>query len=193
VLPGSRRSEIERIGPVFFETMALLQRREPALRFVLPAATGALREALSKLVASYPQLAITLTENGSHLALEAADAVLVKSGTVALEAALYKKPMVISYKMSGLTYQLMKRQSYLPYVGLPNILAGRFVVPELLQDAATAPALADAMWHQLNDAPNRRILHEIFSEMHETLRCQAAMRAAEVIAEVAYAARKSSA
>jgi lipid-A-disaccharide synthase len=185
VLPGSRRSEVARIGPVFFAAMALMQQREPGLRFVMPAATPTLREALQALAQAHPQLALTLTEGCSHLAIEAADAVLIKSGTATLEAALYKKPMVISYKVPWLTGQIMKRQGYLPYVGLPNILAGRFVVPEILQDFATPQALADATLRQLNDEANRRTLEQIFGELHLTLRHQAGERAAEVIAAVA--------
>jgi len=190
VLPGSRRSEIERIGPVFFAAMALMQQREPALQFVVPAATPALHEVLNTLAAAYPQLSLTITDGGSHLAIEASDAVLIKSGTSTLEAALYKKPMVISYKVPWLTGQIMKRQGYLPYVGLPNILAGRFVVPEILQDFATPEALADAVLRQLNDEANRSTLEQVFTEMHHTLRHGAGERAAEVIATVAMDGKK---
>jgi lipid-A-disaccharide synthase len=189
VLPGSRRSEIERIGPVFFAAMALMQQREPSVRFVMPAATSALHEVLKTLALAHPQLTLTITDGGSHPALEASDAVLIKSGTSTLEAALYKKPMVISYKVPWLTGQIMKHQGYLPYVGLPNILAGRFVVPEILQDFATPQALADATLRQLNDDANRRSLEQIFSELHQTLRHRAGERAAEVIASVAAAGK----
>jgi len=98
--------------------------------------------------------------------------------------------MVISYKVPWLTGQIMKRQGYLPYVGLPNILAGRFVVPEILQDFATPEALADAMLRQLNDDANRSTLEQVFTEMHHTLRHRAGERAAEVIATVAMDGKK---
>ncbi|MGI4811851.1 MAG: lipid-A-disaccharide synthase [Janthinobacterium lividum] len=182
VMPGSRRSEIRLIGPLFFETMRLLQGREPSLRFVLPAASQAARELLAPLLAEYADLSLTVVDSASHMAIEAADAVLTKSGTSTLEAALYKKPMVISYKVPALTAQIMKRQGYLPYVGLPNILAGRFVVPELLQHFATPRALADATLAQLNDDANRGSLVDLFSGMHRTLQQGTAERAAEVIA-----------
>jgi lipid-A-disaccharide synthase len=184
VLPGSRRSEIALIGPTFFDAMELMQLREPGVRFVMPAANAALRELLQPLVAAHPNLSLTITEGKAQVAMTAADAILVKSGTVTLEAALLKKPMVISYKVPWLTGQIMQRQGYLPYVGLPNILAGRFVVPEILQHFATPEALADATLKQLNDDANRATLTEIFTEMHHALRQNTAQRAAEAVAQV---------
>ncbi len=184
VLPGSRQGEIKRIAPVFFATMALLSQREPSLRFILPVATPSARAQLQPLIDAWPQLPLTLVEGASHLALEAADAVLLASGTATLEAALYKKPMVISYQVPWLTAQIMKRQGYLPYIGLPNILAGRFVVPELLQHHATPEALADAMLYQLDNEANRRDLNDLFTQMHHTLKNQAALRAAQAIVEL---------
>ena len=191
VLPGSRRSEIALIGPTFFAAMEEMQRREPGLRFVVPAATPALRALLQPLADAHPGLALTLTEGNAQRVMTAADAVLVKSGTVTLEAALLKKPMVISYKVPWLTGQIMRRQGYLPYVGLPNILAGRFVVPELLQHFATPVALADAMLTQLHDEANRRTLVDVFSQMHETLRRNTAECAAEAVARVIEARKLS--
>src|SRR6201991_536412 len=184
VLPGSRRSEIDLIGPTFFAAMEMMQHQEPSLRFVMSAATPTLREMLRPLVDSHPGLALTITDGQAQLAMTAADAILVKSGTVTLEAALLKKPMVISYKVPWLTGQIMKRQGYLPYVGLPNILAGRFVVPEILQHFATPEALADATLKQLNDEANRATLTEIFTEMHHVLRQNTAQRASEAVASV---------
>jgi lipid-A-disaccharide synthase len=184
VLPGSRRSEIELIGPTFFDAMELMQLREPGVRFLMPAANPALRALLQPLVAAHPHLSLTITDGGAQTAMTAADAILVKSGTVTLEAALLKKPMVISYKVPWLTGQIMRRQGYLPYVGLPNILAGRFVVPEILQHFATPEALADATLQQLNDDANRRTLTDIFTDMHIALRQNTAQKAAEAVARV---------
>jgi lipid-A-disaccharide synthase len=184
VLPGSRRSEISLIGPTFFDAMELMQRREPGVRFLMPAANPALRELLQPLVDAHPNLSLTITDGHAQTAMTAADAILVKSGTVTLEAALLKKPMVISYKVPWLTGQIMKRQGYLPYVGLPNILAGRFVVPEILQHFATPEALADATLKQLNDDANRRTLTEIFTDMHIALRQNTSQKAAEAVARV---------
>ncbi|CCD29541.1 Lipid-A-disaccharide synthase [Candidatus Glomeribacter gigasporarum BEG34] len=189
VLPGSRNSEIARIAPVFFAAMARMHERGRRLRFVMPAASPAIRGALQRLAGRYPQLPLSLIDGHSHRALEACDAALVASGTATLEAALYKKPMVISYQVPWLTAQIMKRQGYLPYIGLPNILAGRFIVPELLQRSATPNALADALFDQLDNDANRRALNEIFTQLHHTLKRGAAARAADAIAEVIHAAR----
>ncbi|CCD37775.1 Lipid-A-disaccharide synthase [Candidatus Paraburkholderia kirkii UZHbot1] len=184
VLPGSRRSEISLIGPTFFDAMELMQLREPAVRFLMPAAHPALRELLQPLVETHPRLSLTITDGNAQRAMTAADAILVKSGTVTLEAALLKKPMVISYKVPWLTGQIMKRQGYLPYVGLPNILAERFVVPEILQHFATSEALADATLKQLNDEANRRTLREIFTDMHIALRQNTSQKASQAVARV---------
>ncbi|CAH2798791.1 MAG: Lipid-A-disaccharide synthase (EC [uncultured Caballeronia sp.] len=184
VLPGSRRSEISLIGPTFFDAMELMQLREPAVRFLMPAANPALRELLQPLVEAHPRLSLTITDGNAQRAMTAADAILVKSGTVTLEAALLKKPMVISYKVPWVTGQIMKRQGYLTYVGLPNILAERFVVPEILQHFATSEALADATLKQLNDEANRRTLREIFTDMHIALRQNTSQKAAQAVARV---------
>jgi lipid-A-disaccharide synthase len=190
VLPGSRRSEIRLIGPVFFEAMALMQAREPGVQFVMPAATPLLRQMLQPLADAHPNLALTIIDANAQLAMTAADALLVKSGTVTLEAALLKKPMVISYKVPWLEGQIMRHMGYLPYVGLPNILAGRFVVPEILQHFATPEALATATLIQLRDETNRRALTEVFTEMHHTLRQNTAQRAAEAVVRVLEARRR---
>ncbi|WP_322069343.1 lipid-A-disaccharide synthase [Paraburkholderia bannensis] len=184
VLPGSRRSEINLIGPTFFDAMQIMQQREPGLRFVMPAATPAIHAQLQELASQHQGLALTIVDGQSQVAMTAADAILVKSGTVTLEAALLKKPMVISYKVPWLTGQIMRRQAYLPYVGLPNILAGRFVVPEILQHFATPEALADATLTQLHDEANRRTLTEVFTQMHHALRQNTQERAAEVVVRV---------
>jgi len=151
VLPGSRQSEVRNLGATFFEAMSRMHRMDGNLAFVLPAANAALHAIVEELHAQHPEIDLTIVDGQSHLAMESADVVLLASGTATLEAALYKKPMVISYKVPWLTAQIMKRQGYLPYVGLPNILSGRFVVPELLQDDATPEALARETLLQLND------------------------------------------
>ncbi|CAB3795007.1 lipid-A-disaccharide synthase [Pararobbsia alpina] len=184
VMPGSRRSEIALIGPLFLAAIDLIHEREPDVRFVLPAASPVVRELLQPMLAAHPRLPLTIVDGDSHGVLEASDAMLIKSGTSTLEAALYKKPMVISYKVPWLTGEIMRRQGYLPWVGLPNILERRFVVPELLQEDATPVALADAMLEQLNNEAHRAELVEIFIRMHETLRRNTAESAATTIAEV---------
>lgn len=184
VLPGSRQSEVRHLGATFFAAMARMQAMDAALSFVVPAANAPLRAIIEQHASHYPQLDVTVIDGQSHLAMEAADVVLLASGTATLEAALYKKPMVISYKVPWLTAQIMKRQGYLPYVGLPNILSGRFVVPELLQDDATPEALARETLLQLNDHNNTAFLYQHFTQMHQTLRRNTADIAADVVADL---------
>ena len=187
VLPGSRGSEIELIAPIFFDTMAVLANKLKGqkLYFLIPVATARLRaplEALkSQLQNQYPEIQIHLIDGHADLVLEAADAVLIASGTATLQAALWKKPMVISYKVPWLTGQIMKRQGYLPYVGLPNILCGEFVVPELLQNEAKPEALANALMTWLENPNKVTQLKSRFTEMHETLRRPTGLLVAQAV------------
>ena len=142
VLPGSRRGEIQHIAPTFLQAVALLARQRPELKFVLPVVPG-LRSMIEPMVAQWaPDAPLQVLDGQSHDALAACDVTLIASGTATLEAALFKRPMVISYKISGLSWQLMKRMGYLPWVGLPNILLRDFVVPERLQHDATPEQLS---------------------------------------------------
>ena len=195
VLPGSRGSEIELIAPIFFQTMYELAKRMPgqSLHFVIPVATPRLREPLEALLISTleknPDLHIHLINGEADTVLEAADVVLIASGTATLQAALWKKPMVISYKVPWLTAQIMKRQGYLPYVGLPNILCGEFVVPELLQDDATPSRLADALLDWLNNPNKVNQLINRFAQMHETLRRPTGLLVAQAVAQTIVAGK----
>lgn len=189
VLPGSRSSEIELIAPVFFETMALLAERLEGqkLHFLIPVATPRLRapleDLLVKIKTKNPDIEIHLLDGMADEVLEASDVVLIASGTATLQAALWKKPMVISYKVPWLTAQIMKRQGYLPYVGLPNILCGEFVVPELLQDDATPQKLAKALQEWLDHPAKVAELKARFAQMHETLRRPTGLLVAQAVAQ----------
>jgi len=189
VLPGSRGSEIELIAPVFFDTMRLLADRLKGekLQFLIPIATPRLRAPLERLKADTqalnPEISIHLLDGEADVVLEASDVVLIASGTATLQAALWKKPMVISYKVPWLTAQIMKRQGYMPYVGLPNILCGEFVVPELLQDDATSEKLTNALLAWLNNPTKVAELKMRFAKMHETLRRPTGLLVAEAIAQ----------
>ncbi|MDO8713562.1 MAG: lipid-A-disaccharide synthase [Polynucleobacter sp.] len=195
VLPGSRVSEIELIAPIFFEAMAELTKRMQgqSLHFVIPVATPRLRTPLEALLKSTleknPDLHIYLIDGEADAVLEAANVVLIASGTATLQAALWKKPMVISYKVPWLTAQIMKRQGYLPYVGLPNILCGEFVVPELLQDDATPSKLADALLDWLNNPDKVNQLKSRFAQMHETLRRPTGLLVAQAVAQTIVAGK----
>ncbi len=182
-LPGSRRAEVEHIALALFGALAHIGRRHPRARFVVPAADAHLRERLAALLAAAPGAApyTTLLDGRSHDCLEAADGVLVASGTASLETALYKKPMVIVYRMPRLSWWIMRRMGYLPWVGLPNILAEATLVPELLQDQAKPPAIAEALLRQLDDPARCAQLRERFAAMHERLRRDTPALAAEAI------------
>jgi lipid-A-disaccharide synthase len=144
VLPGSRGGEVAHLMPVFAETMRLLAARHSDLAFVVPAADHARHAAITEHLKSY-ELPVQVVEGNGREVMKAADCVLLASGTATLEAMLLRKPMVIAYRMAWLSWQILSRVVTTEFVGLPNILAGRAVVPELLQDAATPAALADAV------------------------------------------------
>ncbi len=183
VLPGSRRSEIQYNAPSFLQAAAVLHARRPDLRFVLPVAPG-LRPLIDPLLALHARgVPITVTDGGSHTALAACDVTVIASGTATLEAALFRRPMVIGYRIHALSWQLMKHMGYQPWIGLPNILCREFVVPELLQQACTPQALADAALAWL-DAPVRSAqLARRFEDLHHRLRQDTARRATDAIAQ----------
>ncbi len=188
LLPGSRRSEIGHLLPRLAAAAALMQRQRPALRFVLPVAPG-LRPLVDALLARLPAgAAISLLHGQSHEALAACDLTLVASGTAALEAALFKRPMVITYHLAWLNWQRMKRMAYQPWFGLPNILCREFVVPELIQDAATPEALAREGLAWLDDTERVVALQHRFAELHLSLRQNTAQKATDAIAQVIAAA-----
>jgi lipid-A-disaccharide synthase len=185
VMPGSRMGELKYLAAPFVAAVKLLARRDPDLRFVVPMVGEKQRAYFQQLVAQacLSDVAIDLVDD-SHLAIEAADAVLVASGTATLEVALFKKPMVIAYKVMAASWHIMKHMGYQPWIGLPNILSREFVVPEYLQGAATPQALADAVWQQLNDAPNRARLVQRFTDMHHSLLRNSAQESAAAVMRV---------
>lgn len=184
VLPGSRRSEVEYIAPVFLQAVALLHRQRAALRIVLPLAPGLRRVVEPLLVTHAPGVPLQLLEGQSHAALAACDVALVASGTATLEAALFKRPMVIGYRMQALSWQIMKRMRYQPWVGLPNILCREFVVPELIQGDCQAGALAVATLRWLDDPAAGAALARRFEDLHHELRRDTARCATDAIAQV---------
>jgi lipid-A-disaccharide synthase len=184
ILPGSRRSEITAIAPVFLQAASRLHQARPGLRFVLPVAPG-LRELLQPLVAAYAAgVPLQLLDGQSHAALAACDVTLIASGTATLEAALFKRPMVIGYRMHPLSWQIMKRLRYQPWVGLPNILCREFVVPELIQGDCHPAALAAAVLQWLDDPSACERLGARFQDLHLLLRQDTATKASDVIAQV---------
>ena len=184
LLPGSRRSEITHIAPRILAAAALMQRQRPGLRFLMPLVPG-LQALVAPMLAQHaPGLDVQLLAGRSHEALAACDVTLIASGTATLEAALFKVPMVITYHLAWLNWQRMKRMRYQPWFGLPNILSGKFVVPELIQDDATPEALARAGLAWLDDAPRVAALQRCFTDLHHQLRQNTAKKASDVIAQV---------
>lgn len=183
MLPGSRQSELHYMARLFVQTARMIIASNPNVHFLVPLVSRETRNLFEEELyrAGGADLPLTVLFGHAHVAMTAADAVLVASGTATLEAALLKCPMVITYKMSPLTWRMMQRKKYLPYVGLPNILAGRFVVPELLQDDATPTNLSQAVLNLVNDETVRLKLFKVFSSLHQDLKQNTAERAVETI------------
>jgi lipid-A-disaccharide synthase len=180
VLPGSRRSEIEAILPTFAATVKHLADARRDIQFVLPVVPG-LRELVRRHAGDAP---ITLVDGRSHEVLAACDVTLIASGTATLEAALFKRPMVIAYKMNPVSWQIMKRMQLQPWVGLPNILCGEFVVPERIQEAATPERLAADVLAWLDQPQRAEALARRFTDLHLLLRRDTARTATDAIAQI---------
>jgi lipid-A-disaccharide synthase len=194
LLPGSRQSEMAYMAETFIETAKLIHQSLPKVLFLVPLVTRETRllfeAALYRRQAN--ELPIRLLFGHAHEAMAASDAVLVASGTATLEAALLKRPMVIAYKMAPLSYRLMRRMGYLPYIGLPNILSGRFVVPEFIQNEATPENLSKALLNFQGDKEICANIGKSFREIHLRLKQNTAEKAAEaVLASLPFEVRKN--
>ncbi len=185
ILPGSRKAELKYIAPRFLAAAALLRQARPGVLFVLPAAPGLMDEVQALVRASGLQDQVLVTSGQSHTALAACDVTLIASGTATLEAALFKRPMVIAYNMHWLSWHIMAPKQIQPWVGLPNILCREFVVPELLQAAATPQALCAAVLQWLDAAPGKiDSLQEKFTALHLELQRDTCRLAADAIEKV---------
>jgi lipid-A-disaccharide synthase len=188
LLPGSRQSEIRHLALRFFRAAALIQSARPAIQFIVPAVPGLMPEIQTIAAHSGMAGSLQLLSGQSHTALAACDVTLIASGTATLEAALFKRPMVIAYHMSWVSWQIMRRKRLQPWVGLPNILCREFVVPELLQDAATPEALAAEVLQTLDalrDAPAKMAaLQSRFRAMHIDLLRDTSQLATDAIEKV---------
>ncbi len=183
LLPGSRQSELRYMADTFIATAKLLAQKIERPLFLVPLVSRETREIFEAALyrADAGELPLTILFGHARDALAAADVALVASGTATLEAALLKKPMVITYKMAEASWLLMRRMGYLPYIGLPNVLAGEFVVPELLQHDATPENLAQALHNSLNDSMLRARLPQRFAAIHRQLKCNTAEQAARAV------------
>ena len=188
LLPGSRKSEIQHLALRFFQAATLVRQARPAVKFIVPALPSlkGLIEQAARASGLPGQLQVV--EGQSHAVLAACDVTLIASGTATLEAALFKRPMVIAYRMGWLSWQILQRKRLQPWVGLPNILCRDFVVPELLQDAATPQALADALlgWLDTSDATSEKIiaLQQKFTSLHAELQRDTPRMAVHAIEQV---------
>ncbi len=180
LMPGSRGGEVGRLGSLFFDAAERLQALKPGVRFVLPCASPQRRAQIETLLQGR-NLPLTLLDGQSHLALAACDAVLIASGTATLEALLYKRPMVVAYRLAPLTFWILKRMVKSPYISLPNLLAQRLLVPELLQDDATPEALAQTLLPLIDGGAEQT---RGFDAIHRTLRRDASNQAADAVLEL---------
>ena len=187
VMPGSRVDEVKGCGPVFFEAVERLLQRQGDAHVLIPAIDEQARNNILCVASLYPRLAqaMQVVVGESHRTMEAADAVLVASGTAALECALFKKPMVVGYKMPAITGMIMQKKALIHCVSLPNILLGENVVPEFLQFFCEPDAISYALEDAINNEVRRKMLVERFSAMHESLLADTANLAADVIVGMA--------
>lgn len=182
LMPGSRNGELRKLGLLFLQTAHWCLQRNPQLQFIVPCANAERRQQMEMIITdSGLELPLTLLDGQGHAALAACDAVLIASGTATLEAMLFKRPMVVAYRMAGLTFKILKRLVKVGHVALPNLLAGREVAPEFLQDAATPQAMGSALLARLGDTAERLQTEAVFLELHQLLRRDADRAAAEAV------------
>jgi lipid-A-disaccharide synthase len=187
LLPGSREAEIAHLAPRFFRAARHMLGQRPALRFAVPTlpALRAQVQAAAQAAGFAPgDSAVQLFEGQSHGVLAACDVALVASGTATLEAALFKRPMVIAYHMPWLSWQIMRRKQLQPWVGLPNILCQEFVVPEFIQERAQPDALAAAVLDWLDRPQQAAAVQQRFEQLHHLLRRDTARLASDAIEKI---------
>lgn len=184
LLPGSRASEVERMGKLFMHAAVFCLEQDPELLFYIPAANSDRYRQLHHQLNDYVDFPIQLFNGNSHRVMAAADVLLLASGTVALEALLLKKPMVVAYKMAPLTFKILSWLVKTPFVSLPNLLANKLLVPELLQDQATPEKLSACVMHYFENPDETSDLSNTFAEMHLTLKRDASARAAAAVAKL---------
>jgi len=180
LMPGSRGGEVSRLGSLFLDAAARLRTLRPGIQFVLPCSSPERRAQLEQMLVGL-DLPLTLLNGRSHEALAACDAVLIASGTATLEALLYKRPMVVAYKVAPLTYRILKRLVTSAYISLPNLLAERLLVPEMIQDTATPEALAQLLAPLLDGG---EVQTEGFDVIHRALRRDASVQAAQAVLQL---------
>ncbi len=192
LMPGSRRAEIDRLGSIFFQTARNCLQQNPALQFVVPCANAERCQQVQEMLAGLGLSEhFQVFEGHSHIAMQAADLVVLASGTATLEAMLFKRPMIVCYRLAALTYFLASRMLKVPYVSLPNLLANELLVPEYLQDKVTVPALTIEIERMLSDVTRQNAMLEKFVEIHRNIRCDASAQAADAVLQLIRAKSKA--
>lgn len=183
LLPGSRQSEVRYMASTFIDTAKIIAVRQPAVHFLVPLVSRETRAIFEEAMyaADAGSLPLAILFGHAREAIAASDVALVASGTATLETALARKPMVITYKVADLTYRLMRKMWYTPWLGLPNVIAGEFLVPEILQHDATPENLAQAVLNSLNDPAVNRRLPERLEQIRQLLRRDTASRVTEAL------------
>ncbi|GAA6134409.1 lipid-A-disaccharide synthase [Oceaniserpentilla sp. 4NH20-0058] len=181
LMPGSRGGEVARLGQVFLKTAQLIKKQLPNVQFVMPAANDERFKQISQMLAQYESLSVKLLHGKSREAMASADTILMASGTAALEGMLFKKPLVVSYKLSALTAFFVKRMLKQPFVSLPNLLAGKELVPELIQENATPEKLSQAVLNFVKNSAASKHLKKEFTELHIDLKRDADNESAKAI------------
>jgi len=179
-LPGSRHSEVARLGPVFLQTAELLSLQSPDLIFLFPCASSHCKSQLQSMLGP-AHTTVRLLNGQSRLAMEAADVVVLASGTATLEAMLLKKPMVVCYKMAWLSYAIISRMLRVPYFSLPNLLAGESIVEELVQKQVNPSLLASKVAKFLAEEPQNQHMLQRYMQIHQSLRMGASNKAAQAV------------
>jgi lipid-A-disaccharide synthase len=181
LLPGSRGGEVSKLAPLFLETAALCLKKNPALQFIIPAANEERKIQLEEILKEYKSLPVKLVLGNSRQVMSASDAILIASGTATLEAMLIKRPMVVSYKVNAFTAMIAKRLLTQPFVSLPNLLAGKELVPEILQDDATAENLCEAVMLRLGNSEAMDQLQATYTDIHKNLQRNADEQSADAL------------
>ena len=185
ILPGSRAGEVERLGTLFLEAARWIQAKRPDVQLVIPCVNREREKQVRDLIEALEvKLQVSIVRGRSREVMAASDVVLLASGTATLEAMLLKKPMVVGYRLSNLSYALISRLVKVPHVSLPNLLSKQPLVPELLQDDATPESLGSAVLERLENQQERDRLVEAFTELHHTLRQGADEKAAQAISRL---------
>lgn len=184
LMPGSREGEVSRLGELFLQAAELIKQQIPTVQFVLPAANQDRFNQLTHMLADHESLSVKLLNGQSREAMASSDTVLMASGTAALEGMLFKKPLVVSYKLSALTAYIVRKMLKQPFVSLPNLLAGKELVPEILQEDATAGNLATAVLNFLQNESASSHLKAEFTQLHQWLKRDADVAAASAVIQL---------